>query len=645
MDLASRLALQKEQRRDLPLADRAKLACALAKQLEKAGEYEQAREALEEFWFTDKEDPNVQDLPPEIAAYVTLRVGSLTGSIGSAEQAEGSQERAKDLISRSLSEFERLGRSEGVAEAFADLAICYWREGALDEARINLEASLQNLTDNNAELKAVVLIRAGMVEIAAHHLSEALRIFNECSPLVDSIEDDAIKGTFHNLFAVLFRRLSRAENRDDYLDRALIEYAAAAVHFEQAGNVRYQACVDINLGFLFYTLGRYSEAHTHLDRARDLFIALSDSVHLAQVNDTRAQTLIAEGRLTEAEQFSRSAKKTLEKGDERGLLAEALTTYGRVLARMGKQPTARIHLQRAVEIAEQAGDLEGAGKACLTLIEELGNQTSPQELVSAYRSAINFLKKCDDPSSRNRLISCSEILLGAVPELVANDRQRRDHSWEGFSLKKYLFDREQVVIERALRDSDGSVTHASRLLGFKHHQSLISLLNTRHRELMEHRSAVRKRRRRIVAKPKRLHKRVRRPHSKPTTSQVSILLVEDHSVVAGTITEMLAEQDWRVEVCPNGATALLKLTASDPYDMLITDNNLPGLKGLDLVERVRKITHRRRMPIIMISGDDIEKAAWRAGANEFLRKPEKMDRIANTVERLLTAMKEQPEPR
>ena len=42
---------------------------------------------------------------------------------------------------------------------------------------------------------------------------------------------------------------------------------------------------------------------------------------------------------------------------------------------------------------------------------------------------------------------------------------------------------EAALIRRALREADGSVTKAARLLGFEHHQSLSSLLETRHRDL------------------------------------------------------------------------------------------------------------------------------------------------------------------
>ena len=101
---------------------------------------------------------------------------------------------------------------------------------------------------------------------------------------------------------------------------------------------------------------------------------LKDNVHLAQVDETRARILLAEGRNVEAEKTARSAVLRLEDGDEFSLLAEALTTHGIALARLEHRDQARATLDRAVNIAEQVGDFEKAGVAALTIIEQLGKR-------------------------------------------------------------------------------------------------------------------------------------------------------------------------------------------------------------------------------------------------------------------------------
>ncbi|HMJ26445.1 MAG TPA: response regulator, partial [Pyrinomonadaceae bacterium] len=483
------------------------------------------------------------------------------------------------------------------------------------------------------ELRAALLVRAGMVEIAAQQLNEALRIFNESKPLLERSADHALKGTFHNLFALLFRRFSLADDGSDYVDRALVEYSAASFHFEQAGHTRYQACVENNLGFLFFTLGKYPDAHKHLDRAKSLFLAIEDNVHLAQVNDTRARTLIAEGRFREAERFARSAVQTLEKGDEQALLAEALTTNGIALARLGNHARSRVLLQRAIEVAERAGDLEGAGRAHLSLIEEMGQQTSPTELASIYQSAANLLQRSQDPSVGKRLIACAWQVIETLGDSDAEHRKSPEHSWEGFSFKDKVLECERSLIERALRDANGSVTRAARLLGFRHHQSLISLINSRHKELLKTRTAVRKRRRHIFSKPRKIKYRPVGPD--PSSAPISILHAEDSMPIANLVSDMFSAEGWRIELCTDGDTALRKLTSDERVDLLLVDNELPGVNGLDLVKRTRKMTHRRRTPIIMLSGNDCETEAWRAGVDAFLKKPAQVGELPSTIARLL----------
>ncbi len=634
MNLQSQLATLQEQSRDLPFAERAMLRCRVAKQLEKAGEYEAACDALIEFWPERDKSVKLDGLDDETKAEVTLRIGTLSGWLGSVRQAEGFQETAKDMITKSVGLFERLGQPERAAEAHSDLALCYWREGSYDEARIHLATALHSLTTEASDLRACVLIRAGIVEVDAGRLSEALRLYSEATGIVEQSADHALRGTFHNSFGLALRRLADADNREDYLDRALIEYAAASFHFEQAGNRHYHARVENNLGYLFFKVGRYKKAYSHLERARNLFLQLKDVGTVAQVDETRARTLLAEGRVAEAERLVRSTICTLEKGDERALLAEALTTHGIALARLGNHPRARVLLQRAAEVAQTSGDLEGAGRAHLSLIEEMGEQTAATELASIYQAAADLLQRSQDPSVGKRLISCARKVIEGLGNSEGDDRQRPENSWEGFSFKEKILECERALIERALRDSNGSVTRAARLLGFKHHQSLISLINSRHKELLKTRTAVRKRRRHIFSKPRKIKYRpVGLPE--PGSTQISILHAEDNEPLANLINEMLSVEGWRVELCVDGDSALRNLTSDERIDLLLVNNELPGLSGLDLVKRTRKMTHRRRTPIVMLSGNDCETEAWRAGVDAFLKKPQQVKDLPSTISRLL----------
>ena len=476
MNLEAQLTALKTQNRNLPLSERATLSCRLAKQLEKIGKYELAHEALSEFWPNRNESPHVDGLDETQKAEVLLRIGAIAQWLGSTDQTAGGQETAKDILTRSIEIFEGLQTSEKVAEARGELALCYHREGAWDEARIQLRIALQILPEPNDDLEAVLLIRAGIIEERTGRLNDALKFYERAVPLVERSHDHAIKGSYHFAYGMVLRRLSAPENRGDYLDRALIEYAASSFHYEQAGNEIALARVELNLGFLFFKAERYRQAHEHLNLARHLFLKLKDSATAAQVDDTRARILLAEGHAAEAERIARQAVRALERGDQQALLAEGLITHGVALARMGNHVRARAVLERAVEVAETVGDLEGAGRAKLSTIEEFSDKLSGKELITIYRSAIELLKHSQDPATGKRLINCADNLLETLGRLELQDQRPEDLTWEGFSLKQHVKRSERVIIERALRDADGSVTKAAHLLGFKHHQSLISLI-------------------------------------------------------------------------------------------------------------------------------------------------------------------------
>ena len=156
------------------------------------------------------------------------------------------------------------------------MAICYWREGAYAEARAILESAAA-LTEENMELKAKTVLCFAMVESSAGRYSDALRLLTESAPLFGEGVSHRLRGIFHNELAIALRRLGTAERRQDYYDRAIIEYTAAVYHAEQAGREMYVGRIENNLAFLLYKLGRYSEAHEHLDRAQMVFTRLRDT--------------------------------------------------------------------------------------------------------------------------------------------------------------------------------------------------------------------------------------------------------------------------------------------------------------------------------------------------------------------------------
>jgi CheY-like chemotaxis protein len=116
---------------------------------------------------------------------------------------------------------------------------------------------------------------------------------------------------------------------------------------------------------------------------------------------------------------------------------------------------------------------------------------------------------------------------------------------------------------------------------------------------------------------------------------LTILYAEDYGLLLHHVKGLLEAQGWRVEACADGLSALEKIEGDNNYDLLVLDNSLPGVSGLELVRRARSLPHRRCTPIIMLSASDVALSASRAGVNAFLKKPDEIDVLIETVRRLI----------
>jgi two-component system chemotaxis response regulator CheY len=117
---------------------------------------------------------------------------------------------------------------------------------------------------------------------------------------------------------------------------------------------------------------------------------------------------------------------------------------------------------------------------------------------------------------------------------------------------------------------------------------------------------------------------------------LTILYAEDHRIVADAVKDTLEAEGWRVAVCFDGAVALTRLAGDARYSLMIFDNHLPNINGLELVRYARQLPHRKRTPVIMLSASEGASEAREAGADVFLRKPQDVGLLVETVRGLLS---------
>ncbi|MBN1961123.1 MAG: diguanylate cyclase [Deltaproteobacteria bacterium] len=121
-----------------------------------------------------------------------------------------------------------------------------------------------------------------------------------------------------------------------------------------------------------------------------------------------------------------------------------------------------------------------------------------------------------------------------------------------------------------------------------------------------------------------------------TSSTPRILVVEDDPVVGELFNELLPPAGYIVDLVYDAEAALKKLE-SITYDLIITDKNLPGLSGLDLLKRIHS-TYEDLDVILMTAFADMDSmlSAINAGVYDYLVKPfNSLDDVVSTVGRAL----------
>ncbi|MFL0808949.1 MAG: chemotaxis response regulator CheY [Agarilytica sp.] len=123
---------------------------------------------------------------------------------------------------------------------------------------------------------------------------------------------------------------------------------------------------------------------------------------------------------------------------------------------------------------------------------------------------------------------------------------------------------------------------------------------------------------------------------------MKILIVDDFSTMRRIIKNLLRDLGFtNTQEADDGSTALPMLKSGD-FDFLVTDWNMPGMTGIDLLKEVRSDGKLASLPVLMVTAeakrDQIIEAA-QAGVNGYVVKPftaqvlkEKIDKIFERVE-------------
>lgn len=115
-----------------------------------------------------------------------------------------------------------------------------------------------------------------------------------------------------------------------------------------------------------------------------------------------------------------------------------------------------------------------------------------------------------------------------------------------------------------------------------------------------------------------------------------ILIADDEEIIRESLSFILRKEGYSVLEAPNGKAAL-DLVKKETVDLVLTDLEMPEMKGIELLERVSEVSPETNVVIVTAYGSiDTAIAALRKGAVDYILKPVEFDELLVKVRRLLS---------
>lgn len=119
-----------------------------------------------------------------------------------------------------------------------------------------------------------------------------------------------------------------------------------------------------------------------------------------------------------------------------------------------------------------------------------------------------------------------------------------------------------------------------------------------------------------------------------------ILVVEDNKALAGVVGFNLIRAGFQVSTVGNGREAL-EVLGRDTFDLVLTDQQMPSMTGVELCEHVRKLPGYEHIPIILLTAKCMEMnfsvLQQRVGLSAALPKPFSPSELISCIEESLAA--------
>ena len=120
------------------------------------------------------------------------------------------------------------------------------------------------------------------------------------------------------------------------------------------------------------------------------------------------------------------------------------------------------------------------------------------------------------------------------------------------------------------------------------------------------------------------------------TPTIQILLVDDDPHIRSLGQELLQKLGYKVETAENGEEVLEKFYQGRPLDLVILDYHLPGMSGLEVIRKLKKLYPGAEVLVASGFFSNREKEQLTAGgARGFLDKPFRLGELRSLIEEVL----------
>jgi two-component system, chemotaxis family, chemotaxis protein CheY len=115
-----------------------------------------------------------------------------------------------------------------------------------------------------------------------------------------------------------------------------------------------------------------------------------------------------------------------------------------------------------------------------------------------------------------------------------------------------------------------------------------------------------------------------------------ILIVDDSTSIRQMVEVTLKTAGYQVTAAKDGQEGF-NICKGKPFDMIITDQNMPNMDGLTMIKSVRSLGSHARTPIIVLTteaGDDMKAKGKAAGATGWMVKPFDPTKLLDIVKKV-----------